>query len=125
MNPKIVTQIPGPGSHDPDDLYTTKEHSSKKWSINKIERDPTKTEIKHPGPHEYSIPSKIVEKPEYGFGLKPFIDPQKCRTKTGPADYNPYPEFAKNDNPKFHIMGRPANNMTFNTPGSGSYEDMR
>ena len=75
VNPKIVTNIPGPGAHDPNDVYTTKEHSSKKWSINKIERNPEKTEQKHPGPHEYNIPSKIVEKPEYGFGLKPFIDP--------------------------------------------------
>lgn len=70
-----MTNIPGPGAHDPNDVYTTKEHSSKKWSINKIERNPEKTEQKHPGPHEYNIPSKIVEKPEYGFGLKPFIDP--------------------------------------------------
>ena len=75
MNPKIVTNIPGPGSHEPNDLYTTKEQASTSWSINKNERNPKRNEIKHPGPLDYSIPSKIVENPEYGFGLKPPIDP--------------------------------------------------
>ena len=27
VNPKIVTLVPGPGAHDPKDIYTTKEHS--------------------------------------------------------------------------------------------------
>ena len=45
--------------------------------------------MKHPGPQDYNIPSKIVEKPKYFFGLKPFIDPHKCKTTTGPGDYDP------------------------------------
>ena len=89
MNPKIVTNVPGPGAHDPTDVYTTKQGSSLNWSINKNERHPKSKSVKHPGPQEYSIPSKIVEKPEYGFGLRPPIDPQKCRTTTGPGFYDP------------------------------------
>lgn len=27
VNPKIVTNVPGPGHVDPNDTYTTKEHS--------------------------------------------------------------------------------------------------
>jgi hypothetical protein len=32
-------------------------------------------EIKHPGPQDYNIPSYITEHAQFGFGLKPFIDP--------------------------------------------------
>jgi hypothetical protein len=35
------------------------------------------------------LPSKISEHAKYGFGLRPFIDPQKCRTTTGPGFYDP------------------------------------
>ena len=60
-----------------------------RWSINKIERNKRAKTVKHPGPQEYNIPSKIVENPRFIFGLRPFIDPQKCRTTTGPGDYDP------------------------------------
>jgi hypothetical protein len=33
VNPKVVTHVPGPGAHDPGDIYTTKEHSKQFWSI--------------------------------------------------------------------------------------------
>ena len=63
VNPKVVTTVPGPGSHEPDDAYTTKEHSSMRWSINKIDRHGGQKPNRHPGPGEHEIPSKIVEKP--------------------------------------------------------------
>ena len=50
VNPKIVTLVPGPGAHDPKDIYTTKEHSKQNWSINKNERYLSQKNIKHPGP---------------------------------------------------------------------------
>ena len=62
MNPKVVTKIPGPGAHDANLSYTTREHAEKSWSINKIERNPSRKLIKHPGPTEYNVPSKITEK---------------------------------------------------------------
>ena len=69
-----MTKIPGPGTHNAKLEYTTKEHAEKTWSINKIERNPEIKPKKHPGPQEYNVPSKIVEKPEYSFGLRPPID---------------------------------------------------
>ena len=39
MNPKVVTNVPGPGAHEPNDIYTTKEHSKQFWSINRNERN--------------------------------------------------------------------------------------
>ena len=69
-----MTHVPGPGAHDANLVYTTREHSEKLWSINKVDRNPEAKKIKHPGPTEYNIPSKIVEKPEYSFGLRPPID---------------------------------------------------
>lgn len=50
VNPKIVTNVPGPGAHDPSDVYTTKQGSSLNWSINKNERHPKAKSVKHPGP---------------------------------------------------------------------------
>ena len=44
---------------------------------------------KHPGPGEYTVPSKIVEGPIFTTRPKPPIDPFKCRTTTGPGEYNP------------------------------------
>ncbi len=38
VNPKIVTNVPGPGSHDPLDHFTTKQNSSMNWTICKNER---------------------------------------------------------------------------------------
>lgn len=63
VNPKIVTNVPGPGAHDANDIYTTKEHSKQFWSINRVDKNKSAKAIKHPGPHEYTIPSKIVEFP--------------------------------------------------------------
>ena len=65
VNPKIVTQIPGPGAHEPQDVYTTKEHQKQFWSIYRNDRHRKGKSIKHPGPQEYNIPSKIIEKAEY------------------------------------------------------------
>ena len=67
--------MPGPGTHDPSELYTTKASSSFNWSICKIDKNKKRKFAKQPGPFDYDIPSKLVEKPQYGFGLKPFIDP--------------------------------------------------
>ena len=90
VNPKIVTSVPGPGAHEPRDTYTTKEQSISKWSINRIDKNKRPKSVKQPGPTAYNLNSKIgKEMPEYGFGLRPFIDPQKCRTTTGPGFYDP------------------------------------
>ena len=60
VNPKVVTNVPGPGAHEPNDIYTTKEHSKQFWSINRIDKDKGNKAVKHPGPTEYNIPSKII-----------------------------------------------------------------
>jgi len=121
VNPKIVTNVPGPGAHDPLDLFTTKQHSSQNWSINRIERNKRPRTVKHPGPQEYTIPSYINEHQKYDFGLRPFIDPHKCRTTTGPGDYDPR---THNGNPKLSIMGRPVDKVLHKVPGPGAYSDM-
>lgn len=46
MNPKIVTSVPGPGAHDPLDIYTTKEKSISKWSINRIDKNKRPKSVK-------------------------------------------------------------------------------
>ena len=53
VNPKIVTNVPGPGAHDGNDVYTTKEHSKQFWSINRNDRHARPKTVKHPGPFEY------------------------------------------------------------------------
>ena len=50
VNPKIVTYVPGPGAHEINDVYTTKEHSKQFWSINRNDRHRQSKPIKHPGP---------------------------------------------------------------------------
>jgi len=75
VNPKIVTNVPGPGAHEANDIYTTREHSKQFWSMCRVDKNKAAKPVKHPGPQEYNIPSKIVEKPEYQFGLRPPIDP--------------------------------------------------
>ena len=50
VNPKIVTYVPGPGAHEINDVYTTKEHSKQFWSINRNDRHRQSRPIKHPGP---------------------------------------------------------------------------
>ena len=41
VNPKIVTNVPGPGHVDPNDRYTTKEHTASNWSINRVDKNKT------------------------------------------------------------------------------------
>jgi hypothetical protein len=41
VNPKIVTNVPGPGHVDPNDTYTTKEKLASQWSINKVDKNKT------------------------------------------------------------------------------------
>lgn len=59
VNPKIVTKVPGPGECEPRENYTSKFDSTFNWSINKNERNKRHKSVRHPGPHEYNIPSKI------------------------------------------------------------------
>mmetsp|Transcript_2803 Transcript_2803/g.4792 ORF Transcript_2803/g.4792 Transcript_2803/m.4792 type:complete len:189 (+) Transcript_2803:31-597(+) len=122
VNKKIVTHVPGPGSHEPSDVFTTKQKSSLNWSINRIDKNKLPKDIKHPGPQDYNIPSKIVESPEFGFGLRPFIDQQKCRTKTGPGDYNPR---AIESSQTISIKGRSSMTLDRKQPGPGYYDDCR
>lgn len=42
-----------------------------------------------PGPGNYDLRSFISEGPKYSARVKPIVDPFKCKTRTGPADYNP------------------------------------
>ena len=39
VNPKIVTKVPGPGTHEPNDKYTTKEQTPSLWSINRVDKN--------------------------------------------------------------------------------------
>ncbi len=39
VNPKLLTDVPGPGNYNPKDIYTTKEKSSTNWSINRIDKN--------------------------------------------------------------------------------------
>jgi hypothetical protein len=39
VNPKLVTNVPGPGHVDPLDRYTTKEKTPSLWSINKTDKN--------------------------------------------------------------------------------------
>jgi hypothetical protein len=122
VNPKVLTNVPGPGAHEPKDEFSTKQNSSQVWTINRIDKNKKMTPIKHPGPQDYNIPSYITEHAQFGFGLRPPIDPLKCRTTTGPGDYDPkYPS----GYPKISISGRPNSKITFDVPGPGSYNDMR
>ena len=75
-----------------------------------------------PGPTSYNIPSKLKETPEYGFGLRPFIDPQKNRTTTGPGFYDPKYFDSKRT---IQLMGKPRDNPNMWQPGPGAYNDMR
>jgi hypothetical protein len=65
VNKKELTVVPGPGHTDPKDKYTTKETASKMYSINRTEKHPNRMERKQPGPFDYTIPSKVVEKAQY------------------------------------------------------------
>ena len=38
-----------------------------------------------PGPGTYKLDPQIFQGPKYQLGLKPFIDPQKMKTETGPG----------------------------------------
>jgi hypothetical protein len=56
------------------------------------DKHPQRRERLHPGPNQYRVKSVLgTGGKQYGFGLKPFIDPFKMRTTTGPGDYNPRP----------------------------------
>ena len=39
MNPKLVTNVPGPGHAEPNDKYTTKEKTPSSWSINRVDKN--------------------------------------------------------------------------------------
>lgn len=55
------------------------------------EKHPTLMERRQPGPGYYEYQNTVGSNQKYQFGLKPFIDPFKMRTTTGPGDYEPKP----------------------------------
>lgn len=50
VNPKLLTNVPGPGHVDPLDKYTTKEKVPSEWSINRNEKNKKPRPIRQPGP---------------------------------------------------------------------------
>jgi hypothetical protein len=86
---KDLIETPGPGQYEPVDKLT-KGSINPSWSVSKELRDKNYVRsTQGPGPTSYTIPSKIVEGPQYHLGIKPIINPQKNRTTTGPGHYNP------------------------------------
>ena len=82
--------MPGPGHTDPRDKYSSKNSTSLSWSMCMNDKHPNRKDSRLPAPNHYKIRSTIGDGGHhYGFGLKPFIDPLKMRTTTGPGDYNP------------------------------------
>ena len=67
----------------------------------------------------------MVEKAQYGFGLRPFIDPFKMRTHTGPGDYNPK---GLSRVRSVTISNKPQDKdieVLRKIPGPGTYNDIR
>ena len=79
-------------------------------------------ELRQPGPGEYNYAVFTDQGPKYSTRPKPAIDPFKCRTKPGPAEYQP-------EKPKTDILysmrQKPTQSMAYLTPGPGNYEDDR
>ena len=46
VNPKIVTDVPGPGAHQPKDSYSTKNTTNSVWSINKTDKNKRPKSVK-------------------------------------------------------------------------------
>ena len=75
VNKKQMTIVPAPGYVFPNDVFSTKHLRPISSSINRNDRYRQERESKRPGPTSYNLPSKLIEKPQYVFGLRPFIDP--------------------------------------------------
>ena len=125
VNNKELTVVPGPGHVNPDDKFTTKQWSPQKYSINTAEKHPKRMERRQPGPGYYEYTNTVGSKQKYGFGLRPFIDPFKCRTTTGPGDYNAKPLYRV----KSGVISRRPNDKDIEVlrriPGPSSYLEVR
>lgn len=105
MNKKQITVVPGPGSANPNDSYLSRYNTTMSCKFQTEDRIKEPAIVrKQPGPFEYKIPSRIGESQQYQFGLRPYIDPLKMRTGTGPGDYNPKGLFRVQSG---HIGARP------------------
>ena len=58
------------------------------WTMSKDERFKN-DRVKNPGPGQYEARDTVADGPKFTTRVKPFIDPRKCRTTTGPGDYDP------------------------------------
>jgi hypothetical protein len=76
------------------------------------------------------VPSKIVEGPVFTTRPKPPIDPFKCRTRTGPGDYNPptdgpFKKLGYSIRGINEVVPKKEREKELNPPGPGAYSDMR
>lgn len=74
-----------------------------------------------PGPGNYESSTFTSVGPKYTTRVKPKIDPLKNRTRTGPGDYTPQ----KPETKLSYSMGKKLEINKKQTPGPGSYNDMR
>lgn len=77
--------------------------------------------VKNPGPGHYESRDLVSDGPKYTTRVKPFIDPRKCRTTTGPGDYDP----ANQSKKIFYSMSVKLDGpRKRGNPGPGTYESM-
>ena len=121
VNDKRLNHVPGPNSYTvPAKDKTTRPKWSQSVDKRFIDRN-----YHTPGPGNYEHRVHTADGPRFTSRPKPFINPFKNRTTTGPGDYNPNVSSVKQFAPAFSMGEKLDARRSFNSPGPGYYDDGR
>lgn len=83
VNDKRLSHVPSPNKYT---IEVKDKRRQPNWSMSMDARFKNRGPG-GPGPGNYEAQTFVADGPKFTTRIKPKIDPQKCRTKTGPADY--------------------------------------
>lgn len=113
---------PSPDAYNTNTLDSRKK-SSPAFGFGSSNRQPLSRSAFSPGPGNYNVPSKLVEKNGYYMGSR--LNGRKKDEIPGPGNYNPEDKFSKTKSPDCKIGSSPrggSNKYKDSIPGPGTYK---
>jgi hypothetical protein len=111
---------PAPGTYTSNALDSRKK-SSPSFGFGSGKRAPLSQTTNSPGPGNYNMPSKIIEKNGYYMGIKTNV--RKRDESPGPGNYNPDVNLRKHKSPTHVIGSSPRGQIKRDmVPGPGNYK---
>ena len=99
VNDKRLNHVPGPNTY----AIPAKDKTTRpKWSQS-VDKRFIDRKYGTPGPGNYEYRAHTTDGSKFTQRPKPFINPFKCRTTTGPGDYNPNVSSVKHFAPMYSM----------------------